>query len=67
MVLIREIVQEALATGYLTVEAEKQLRQLLQKTKYGLEDFYAFMSLQKAAINGQVKQESRELKSLACK
>ena len=65
MVLIREIVQEALTTGYLTVEAEKQLRQLLQKTKYGVEDLYAFMSLQKAAINGQVKQESRELKSFA--
>lgn len=67
MVLIREIVQEALATGYLTVEAEKQLRQLLQKTKYGLEDFYAFMNLQQAAINGHVKQESRELESLAYK
>lgn len=66
MVLIREIAQEALLTGYLTIEAEEKLRQLLQKTKYGGEDLCAFMRLQQAAINGQVKQESRELKPSVC-
>ncbi|MFN6566802.1 hypothetical protein [Dendronalium sp. ChiSLP03b] len=59
MARIRDVVQQALATGYLTVEAENQLRQLLT-TRYDLEDFNAFMTLQEAAMNGKVKQESRE-------
>lgn len=59
MVLIRDIVQKALKTGYLTIEAEEQLRRLLT-TRYPLEDFNAFMALQEAAMAGQVKQESRE-------
>lgn len=59
MSLIRNIVQEALATGYLTIEAEEQLRQMLA-TKYDQEDFNAFMTLQQAAMAGRVKQESRE-------
>ncbi len=60
MVLIREVVQQALITGYLTVAAEEQLRQLL-RNKYGWEDLKAFMTLQQAAIAGRVRQESREL------
>ncbi|WP_199311185.1 hypothetical protein [Trichocoleus sp. FACHB-69] len=57
---IREVVQQAMTTGYLTIAAEEQLRRLLT-TKYGLEDFKAFMKLQQAAMEGQVRQESREL------
>ncbi len=57
---INKIVQQALATGYLTVEAEEQLRQLL-KTKYDFDDFMAFITLQKEAMEGRVRQESREL------
>lgn len=60
MNLIREIAQQALTTGYLTVEAENQLRQLLSK-KYDWEDFKAFIRLQQEAMEGRVKQESREL------
>jgi len=60
MSLIREIVQQALTTGYLTVEAEEQLRQLLL-TKYDWEDFKAFITLQHEAMEGRVRQESREL------
>ena len=60
MILIRNLVQQALSTGYLTIEAEEQLRQMLAK-KYDLEDLKAFMTLQKAAMTGQVKQQSREL------
>ncbi len=60
MVLIRDVVQQALSTGFLTVEAEAQLRRLL-KTKYDSEDLNAFMTLQQAAMNGHVKQESRQL------
>lgn len=59
MGLIRDVVQKALKTRYLTIEAENQLRQLLA-SKYDLEDFKAFMILQEAAMSGYVKQESRE-------
>ncbi|MBV8886150.1 MAG: hypothetical protein JO235_19450 [Chroococcidiopsidaceae cyanobacterium CP_BM_RX_35] len=59
MALIRDVVQNALTSGYLTIEAENQLRQLLA-SKYEKEDFLAFMILQEAAMTGQVKQESRE-------
>lgn len=62
MLLIRNLVQEALCTGYLTMEAEEQLRQMLAK-KYDREDLRAFMSLQQAAMAGRVKQQSRELLS----
>ncbi|MCA1991749.1 MAG: hypothetical protein LDL41_06855 [Coleofasciculus sp. S288] len=57
---IREIVQQAIMTGYLTVEAENQLRQLLSM-KYDWEDFRAFIRLQQEAMEGRVRQESREL------
>lgn len=60
MIRIREVVQKALSTGYLSVEAEHQLRQLL-KTKYSWQDLNAFMILQQATANGLVKQESRQL------
>lgn len=59
MTLIRDVAQKALRTGYLTIEAEEQLRQLLT-TRYDLEDLNAFMALQEAAMIGQVQQESRE-------
>jgi len=60
MLMIRHLVQEAISTGYLTIEAEEQLRQMLTK-KYDQEDMKAFMSLQLAAMSGNVKQQSREL------
>jgi hypothetical protein len=62
MVLIRDLVQQAMAIGYLTIESENLLRQMLTTTTYELEDLNAFMSLQLAAMSGGVKQESRELK-----
>lgn len=58
MPLIREIVQQAFSTRLLTLEAEDQLRHLLQ-TKYEKEDFRAFMALQSAAMSGSILQESR--------
>lgn len=57
---ISQTVQQALATGYLTIEAEEQLRRSL-RLKYDLEDFNAFMTLQYEVMEGRVKQESREL------
>lgn len=61
MVLIRDLVKQTLSAGYLTIDVENQLRMLL-RTKYELEDLNAFMKLQKAAMTGFVKQESRELR-----
>lgn len=60
MELIREIVEQALNTGYLTIEAEEKLRRML-RNKYELEDLEAFIDLQQAAMIGMVRQESREL------
>lgn len=60
MTLIREVVNQAIKTGYLTLKAEEDLRTML-KNKYELEDFEAFIQLQQAAMLGTVKQESREL------
>lgn len=57
---IRDLVRQALETGYLTLAAEEQLRSLLQ-TKNAPEDLTAFMQLQRAAMEGIVKQESREI------
>ncbi len=59
MIRIRDVVQKAISTGYLTIEAEEQLRQMLAQ-KYELEDLKAFMKLQQAAMAGHVKQQSRE-------
>jgi len=64
MVLIRDLAQQALTLGYLTLESENQLRQMLTTTNYDLEDLNAFMTLQLAAMSGLVKQESRLLKEL---
>ena len=61
MTCIREVVNQALATGYLSVEAEERLRQLLQTTQYGVDEMNAFVNLQLAAMAGQIRQESREL------
>ena len=60
MKMIRDVVEEALTKGYLTIEAEDSLRVML-KSKYELEDLEAFIDLQQAAMLGLVKQESREL------
>jgi hypothetical protein len=62
---IRDVVQQAFADGYLTLEAEEQLRQLLQ-AKYGPDDLQAFMRLQFAVVSGKVRQESRDLARRGC-
>ncbi len=61
MILIRDLVRQVMITGFLSVATEEQLRQLL-RTKYDLEDFNAFMTLQEAAMAGLIRQESREMK-----
>ncbi|MCU0526570.1 MAG: hypothetical protein MUF72_17300 [Elainella sp. Prado103] len=56
---IQDLVRQALETGYLSLAAEEQLRSLLQR-KNDSDDLTAFMQLQRAAMEGNVKQESRE-------
>ncbi|WP_228056626.1 hypothetical protein [Microcoleus sp. LEGE 07076] len=56
--LIREIVKQAIATGYLSWEAENKIQHILSSAKFDLEDLNAFMSLQLAAMAGRVRQES---------
>lgn len=58
---ISELVQQALTAGYLSVDAENKLRELLNAKKYDLQDMSAFMSLQLAAMAGRVRQESRNI------
>jgi hypothetical protein len=60
---IRQIVQQVLKTSDLTIEAEEQLRLLLQTTRYSQEDINEFMRLQLAVMTGLVRQQSRELRT----
>jgi hypothetical protein len=60
-IMIREVVQQALSTGYLSLADEERLRSLMLKP-YGLEDLQAFWKLQRATMEGYVKQESREMR-----
>lgn len=60
---IRQIVQQAFKTSDLTIEAEEQLRLLLQTTRYSQEDINDFMRLQLAAMTGLVRQQSRDLRT----
>lgn len=59
MASIREIVQEAIARQYLSLDAENHLRQLLSH-KLDRADFQAFMTLQTAFLDGSLRQESRD-------
>ena len=60
MVQIREVVKQAIAAGYLSLEAEHEMQQIFSSAKCDLEDLNAFMSLQLAAMAGRVRQESWE-------
>ncbi|MBP0018841.1 MAG: hypothetical protein J7647_14995 [Cyanobacteria bacterium SBLK] len=57
---IREIVRDAISTGYLTIEAEDRLRHCLQ-TKLDRDAIGAFFKLQQCVMEGLVKQQAREL------
>lgn len=58
--IIREVVQQAIAAGYLSLEAENEMQQIFSSSQCDLEDLNAFMSLQLAAMAGHVRQESFE-------
>jgi hypothetical protein len=57
MLLIKDIVQQALKTGHLTQQAETELQNYLTQ-KYTLEDLNAVMMLRFAATTGYVKETS---------
>ncbi len=59
MAKICDIVQTAMMTGYLSLDAEDQLRNLL-RSKNNPEELNAFTRLQLAAASGEIRQESRE-------
>jgi len=61
MICIRDVVQNAIATGFLSLEAENQLRQMLKTTQHDGDALDAFANLQVAAMTGKVRQESREM------
>ncbi len=58
--LIRDVVKQAIAAGYLSLEAENQIQQIFSSAQCELEDLNAVMSLQLAAMAGRVKQQSLE-------
>ncbi|BAY27882.1 hypothetical protein NIES2100_77090 [Calothrix sp. NIES-2100] len=55
---MKEIVQQALNTGYLSIAAQNQIRLLLQ-SEYDSEDLDAYIILQRAVVAGDVKPEQR--------
>jgi hypothetical protein len=57
MIVIKEIVQQALINGFLSVKAQQQINSLL-KTSYDSEDIDALIVLQRSIRSGKVKQES---------
>ncbi|MBP0017769.1 MAG: hypothetical protein J7647_09445 [Cyanobacteria bacterium SBLK] len=57
---IAQIVREAIARGYLTREAEGQLRNLLHGSSCDRTELRAFFQLQQGVMEGRVKQQSRE-------
>lgn len=58
--LIRDVVKQAIAAGYLSLEAENQIQQIFSSSQCELEDLNAVMTLQLAAMAGRVKQQSLE-------
>ena len=60
-----DLVQQAFASGYLSLEAEDHLRKLL-RSKYSPDEMKEFMRLQFAVVSGRIRQESRELARRGC-
>ncbi|MBE9054610.1 hypothetical protein [Sphaerospermopsis sp. LEGE 08334] len=64
MITIKEIVQQALTTGYLSATAQHQIHKLLQ-TNYDSEDLDALIILQRSIVAGAVNQEPVRKKNYA--
>ena len=61
MVLIRDLIQEALETGYLNGEIEGQLRELLEIC-HSDDDFEFLMELEPTLVTDRVQQQPRQQK-----
>ncbi|GAB4385178.1 MAG: hypothetical protein Kow00121_49740 [Elainellaceae cyanobacterium] len=57
--MITRLVQSAFQTGYLSVESEGLIRQVLSIRSYQPADLDALRKLQRAVYTGQVKREAR--------
>lgn len=62
---IREVIQQVLSSGYLSLEMENQLQHLFETTDYDLQDLNAFMSLQLAAMAGRIRKQSPDVPDMA--
>jgi hypothetical protein len=62
--MIGRLVQSAFQTGYLSVESEGLIRQVLSIPGYQVSDLAALEELHKALGSGQVKREANEMLSL---
>ncbi len=56
--MIRALVESAFETGYLSVESEGLLHQVLASKCYQTEDVAALTSLYNAVSTGQIKREA---------
>lgn len=59
MLTMHALVQQTIESGYLTLAVEEQLRQLSQHQR-DREDICALIRLQRAVMEGEVEQESRQ-------
>ncbi|BAY93354.1 MULTISPECIES: hypothetical protein [unclassified Tolypothrix] len=55
---MKEIVEQALTTGYLTIAAQNQIQSLLA-SDYDSDDLDAYIILQRAVVAGDVTKEAR--------
>jgi len=62
MVEIKQIVQQAFRTGYLSIAEQNQIQVLLRRD-YDSEDLDAFIILQRAIASGEVQRESKHRKA----
>ncbi|MBD2163658.1 hypothetical protein H6G04_04485 [Calothrix membranacea FACHB-236] len=62
MIYMKEIVEHALTTGYLSVAAQNQIQSLLA-SDYDSDDLDAYIILQRAVVAGDVKKEAHHQKA----
>ncbi|PSB13405.1 hypothetical protein C7B61_15160 [filamentous cyanobacterium CCP1] len=62
--MIRRLVQSAFQTGYLSVESEGLIRQVLDIRGYQPSDLTALQDLRQAVCNGRIKREANSITEL---
>ncbi|MCC5637854.1 hypothetical protein LC593_18825 [Nostoc sp. CHAB 5844] len=64
MVEIKQIVQQAFRTGYLSIAEQNQIQVLLRRD-YDSEDLDAYIILQRAIASGEVQRESKRRQAIS--